>query len=85
MTSSLCPFAAGTHAVGRVHDRLRQDTGVHRDELPDGSPVWIIGDYEAVTNLLADHRMSAAKSDSTANFRGQNLPRALDTTAEHRR
>ncbi|MDI9979762.1 hypothetical protein [Rhodococcus sp. IEGM 1307] len=78
MTSSLCPFAAGTHAVGRIHDRLRQDTGVHRDKLPDGSPVWIIGGYEAVTNLLADHRMSAAKSDSTTNFRGQNLPRALD-------
>ncbi|SEB45851.1 cytochrome P450 [Rhodococcus jostii] len=78
MTSSLCPFAAATHAVDLIHNHLRQDTGVHRDQLPDGSPVWVVGGYEAVANLLADHRMSAAKSDSTTKFRGQNLPRALD-------
>lgn len=51
---------------------------MHQAELPDGSPVWVVTGWQAVTSLLADPRMSASKSDSTTGFRGQNLPAALD-------
>ncbi|WP_327139235.1 cytochrome P450 [Nocardia sp. NBC_01327] len=64
---------------------------MHRAELPDGSPVWVVTGYDAVTRLLADPRMSAAKSDSTTGFLGNKLPPALDANLlnmdgeEHRR
>ncbi len=51
---------------------------MHQAELPEGSPVWVVTGWQAVTSLLADPRMSASKSDSTTGFRGQNLPAALD-------
>ncbi|MCU1641415.1 MAG: cytochrome [Nocardia sp.] len=64
---------------------------MHQAELPDGSPVWVVTGYEAVTRLLADPRMSAAKADSTTGYRGKKLPPALDANLlnmdgeEHRR
>lgn len=74
-----CPFTAGTHDVDVLHEGLRtRGAGVHQAELPDGSPVWVVTGYEAVTRLLADPRMVATKSASTTGFRGQNLPPALD-------
>ncbi|MFE3262407.1 cytochrome P450 [Nocardia sp. NPDC059091] len=57
---------------------MRQGTGVHEAELPDGSPVWVVTGYDAVIRLLADPVMSASKADSTTGFRGQNLPTGLN-------
>ncbi|PPJ01246.1 cytochrome P450 [Nocardia cyriacigeorgica] len=79
MKMGRCPFAAGIHAVDELHEDLRTtEPGVHEAELPDGSPVWVVTGWDAVTTLLADPRMSAAKADSTTGFRGQNLPAALE-------
>jgi cytochrome P450 len=79
MTLGSCPFTASTHEVDALHERLRtRAPGVHQAELPDGSPVWVVTGYEAVTRLLTDLGISAAKADSTTGFRGNNLPPALD-------
>ncbi|MFJ4657022.1 cytochrome P450 [Nocardia sp. NPDC088792] len=79
MTIGSCPFQAGIHAVDELHEELRtRGAGVHEAELPDGSPVWVITGYDAVTRLLADPKVSAAKADSTTGFRGNKLPPALD-------
>ncbi|MFE3317547.1 cytochrome P450 [Nocardia sp. NPDC059195] len=92
MDMGRCPFEAGIHGVDPLHEDLRtRGHGVHEAQLPDGSPVWVVTGWEAVTTLLADPRMSASKSDSTTGFRGQNLPPALDQNllnldgAQHRR
>lgn len=79
MTLGSSPFAASTHDIDALHEQLRtRAPGVHRAELPDGSPVWVVTGYEAVTRLLTDPGVSAAKADSTMGFRGNNLPPALD-------
>ncbi|GAB4590215.1 cytochrome P450 family protein [Nocardia sp. IFM 10818] len=79
MTLGSCPFTAGIHDVDALHEDLRtRGAGVHQAELPDGSPVWVVTGYEAVTRLLADPGMSASKAVSSTGFRGQNLPPALD-------
>ncbi|NKR30129.1 hypothetical protein GS504_02440 [Rhodococcus hoagii] len=74
----VCPFTPGTHRVEEIHAQLRSGSGVREGQLPDGSPVWIVAGYDAVTRLLADRKVSASKDDSTTGFRGQNLPPALD-------
>lgn len=74
-----CPFAAGVHDVAGIHEDLRTSApGVHRAQLPDGSPVWLVTGWSAVTKLLADPRVSASKAASTTGFTGQSLPPALD-------
>ncbi|RMI30563.1 cytochrome P450 family protein [Nocardia stercoris] len=74
-----CPFATGVHDLDAIHERMRlRGNGVHSAELPDGSPVWVVTGYRAVTGLLADPNVSAAKADSTTGFRGNRLPPALD-------
>ncbi|MEC3953622.1 cytochrome P450 [Nocardia sp. CDC153] len=74
-----CPFTTGIHDVDALHERLRTTgTGVHRAELPDGSPVWVITGYDTVRRFLADPNVSAAKADSTMGYRGNSLPPALD-------
>ncbi len=75
------PFTASTHEVDALHEQLRtRAPGVHQAELPDGSPVWVVTGYEAVSRLLTDTGVSAAKADSTMGFRGNKLPPALDAS-----
>ncbi|MQY20111.1 cytochrome P450 family protein [Nocardia macrotermitis] len=79
MTVGSCPFGASTHDVDVLHERMRTEgCGVHRAVLPDGSQAWVVTGYDAVTRLLTDTAVSAAKADSTTGFRGNRLPPALD-------
>jgi cytochrome P450 len=91
MTLGQCPFSA-THDLDALHEDLRtRGAGVHEAELSNGSPVWVVTGYDAVTRLLADPQVVTNKAASTTGFRGNELPPALDANllnvdgADHRR
>ncbi|MEV8532113.1 cytochrome P450 [Streptomyces sp. NPDC051211] len=68
-------FRADPYAV---YARLRAEGSVHRVELPDGSPVWLVTHEADVRAGLSDPRLSVDKRHSTTGFSGFSLPPALD-------
>lgn len=46
--------------------------------MPDGSPAWLITEYDDVRALLADPRLSLDKKNSDGGYVGFKLPPALD-------
>jgi cytochrome P450 len=47
--------------------------------MPDGSPAWLVTEYDDVRALLADPRLSLDKKNSTDGYVGFKLPPALDS------
>jgi cytochrome P450 len=71
------PFAATRRGERReAYAGLAEQAPVHRVTLPDGEPAWLVTQYEAVRQALADPRLVNQRPQGSLTYSG--LPHDLD-------